>query len=308
MLSQSEIEQMFNKRQLLSKIIEDFDGIDDYKDYRKKAKARIRALVDGVYYPSKDRRMDSLSMLINCPDEQDTDKLIDRILATICLVQAPTPIVSVAGMLAEKLGMEHKRDSLYTALEIIAVCRDIGWYIVGRRDNYSQYMMKSNLQFDDNTVEEVSLYMYLPPMVEAPATIMHNSQSPYQTLAFDSCLSGASDGFHTNDICLDVLNLQNRIEYKIDTQFFEVFPEQCAVGPEHPDYAQELANHFKKMKQTQLALDVIEGRNVFIPNKYDGRGRLYAQGYHISPQGNEFAKAILDLKNSCTVEVPTEFL
>jgi DNA-directed RNA polymerase len=37
------------------------------------------------------------------------------------------------------------------------------------------------------------------------------------------------------------------------------------------------------------------GNEIYLTNKVDKRGRIYAQGYHITTQGTSFKKAMLEL-------------
>ena len=43
---------------------------------------------------------------------------------------------------------------------------------------------------------------------------------------------------------------------------------------------------------------------MFITHKFDKRGRIYSQGYHVHIQGTSYKKAILELHNKEMVEVP----
>ena len=36
------------------------------------------------------------------------------------------------------------------------------------------------------------------------------------------------------------------------------------------------------------------GNHFYLTHRYDKRGRTYAQGYYINPQGNEWNKAVLE--------------
>ena len=39
------------------------------------------------------------------------------------------------------------------------------------------------------------------------------------------------------------------------------------------------------------------GNKFWLQNKVDKRGRIYTSGYHISPQGSSFKKAMINLAN-----------
>ena len=51
-----------------------------------------------------------------------------------------------------------------------------------------------------------------------------------------------------------------------------------------------------------------QGNRFYLGHKYDKRGRIYAQGYHISTQGTPYRKAMLDFADKEPVtDIPKEF-
>ncbi len=46
-----------------------------------------------------------------------------------------------------------------------------------------------------------------------------------------------------------------------------------------------------------MALVVQEGNEFYLTHRYDKRGRTYAQGHFINPQGTEYNKAVLEFSN-----------
>ena len=50
------------------------------------------------------------------------------------------------------------------------------------------------------------------------------------------------------------------------------------------------------------------GNDFSINNRIDARGRIYAEGYVINPQGNDYRKSMLNFSKSVDVEIPDEFL
>ena len=64
--------------------------------------------------------------------------------------------------------------------------------------------------------------------------------------------------------------------------------------------------HTLRDRETNVVIDyLLENDNKFyFGYKYDKRGRMYSQGYHVNPQGNEYRKAMLSFHD--TEELTTE--
>ena len=63
---------------------------------------------------------------------------------------------------------------------------------------------------------------------------------------------------------------------------------------------------FKADSYNRYLLIAGQGNRFWLTNKVDTRGRLYAQGYHISTQGSAFKKAMIEFADEEIVTgVPT---
>ena len=62
-------------------------------------------------------------------------------------------------------------------------------------------------------------------------------------------------------------------------------------------------SHILRDRETNTVIDYLleNGNKFYFGWKYDKRGRLYSQGYHINPQGNEYRKAMLSFANKETL-------
>jgi DNA-directed RNA polymerase len=45
------------------------------------------------------------------------------------------------------------------------------------------------------------------------------------------------------------------------------------------------------------------GNEFYLTHRYDKRGRCYAQGYHVNPQGNDWNKAVIELAEKEVVTI-----
>ena len=104
---------------------------------------------------------------------------------------------------------------------------------------------------------------------------------------------------------VDVLNKQNKNKYRIDLWFCNNFKQEFEADVLDPKDREIAVAAFDKMlNQTAMLLPDLIDRTIYITNKWDKRGRMYAQGYHITTQGSEYKKCMVDLEASCVIDIP----
>ena len=154
---------------------------------------------------------------------------------------------------------------------------------------------------DDKTHQRIRQYQYLPPMIVPPLEVTSNRGSGYLSIRTDSLL--LKDNHHEGDICLDSINRFNNVALKLNTDV------ACQVNNswKHLDKPKESENWEEYQKRVKafdryqretaftMALIVQMGNEFYLTHKVDKRGRTYAQGYNINPQGNVWNKACLEL-------------
>ena len=146
--------------------------------------------------------------------------------------------------------------------------------------------------------QDLDRFQYPLPMVVRPRHITNNSQTGY--LASGAKGSVILKNNHTeDDVCLDHLNRMNAVKFtlNVDTAIMVKNSwknlDKPKEGETHFDF-QKRKKAFEKY--TQHAYHVIEkvcqeGNEFYLTNRYDKRGRVYAQGHYINPQGTEWNKA-----------------
>ena len=139
----------------------------------------------------------------------------------------------------------------------------------------------------------MELVQYMPPMIVEPLEVNSNRDTGYMTLK-DSLILGGKANHHEGNICLDVLDIQNKVCLKIDTQFINSFIEVPKKALETKE-AEENWHQFKKKSDEMYRLVLRTGNRVWLTHRVDVRGRMYAQGYHLNTQGASFKKALLEL-------------
>jgi hypothetical protein len=153
-------------------------------------------------------------------------------------------------------------------------------------------MVVSRIPLPDTLIEFIENSQYLPPMLCEPLELVHNHSSGYLTHN-DSLILG-SGNHHDGDICLDVLNTINKVAFKLDLDFLSKVEEEPTFDLDSQDKIDQWMR-FKKQSYYFYSLMAQQGNRFYFNNKPDKRGRTYACGYHINPQGAAFKKAQLEL-------------
>jgi hypothetical protein len=154
---------------------------------------------------------------------------------------------------------------------------------------------------DAQTHELIRQYQYLPPMIIPPEPVTTNRGSGYLTIRTDSLL--LQDNHHEGDLALDSINRFNGIPLAINVDLVKSIRNSWKnIDQPKPD---EIFEDFQKRRKAferyekdafhTIALMVEMGNRFHLTHKVDKRGRTYAQGYHINPQGNCWNKAVVEL-------------
>lgn len=156
---------------------------------------------------------------------------------------------------------------------------------------------------DPQTQDLIRQYMYMPPMVVPPLEIKgdNNRGSGYLTIATDSLL--LQDNHIDGDICVDSLNRFNAIPLSINERVVKSIRNEWKnidrpkVGESFQEYRDRVKafERYEKDSFFTIALMLEMGNRFWLTHKVDKRGRTYAQGYHINPQGNCWNKACVEL-------------
>jgi hypothetical protein len=254
--------------------------------------ALLEAWLEPEYYPQKRARLDQLN-------ELELEGLVREIFTGIAYVPEETLFVSVTAQLACRMGFADHRDSILTIAEIVAVLCGTDAFDITKEDRDASMMLQSTMHLPDELIDAIERSLYMPPMVSEPMDVTSNFESPFLTFN-DSLILGKGNG-HLGDICLDVINTQNKVALKLDTEFLSTVEEEPTHELDTVDKVQQW-KQFKYQSYCVYNLIATQGNKFYLPNKYDKRGRKYAQGYHITTQGSPFKKAMIELHNEELIE------
>ena len=309
-MKQSQIERMIHPQHIMNDVIKDIE--ESYPDEIAKAVKAIRKWCDVVEWESKNLRKEFIRV-------NDLYALVAKLLAKITMYAPngkPMTLISVAGM-CHISGME-KLDSIKTVCELIALLEPLGLYSLER--NSDKTVMIESLILPDEVIEtRLNLYCYMPPMVERPDVLENNKSCGYKTIKADSLILGHQENYHEGCISLDVLNKLNRNQYELDNEFINAFKKQWHRKEQTPAelrqsfelaqidepyltyeehvlrYEQDKVNFETYQEQFEVLKNQLIDKSIYITNKVDKRGRIYAQGFHFSTMGSSFEKACINL-------------
>lgn len=241
-------------------------------------------------YPSKQVRKSFL--LEDC--QLSRKEIIDDIMLIIMQHKGRVPVQTVAGIVGPLLGYEDVFDGVKTAAEIIGVLaeQDLFDVVMANDTEEGTMMIECGYSLDEETMQYLANTKYLPPMIVPPQKVFHNHAEQYLTKK-ESLILGGSINHHSNKLSTDVINILNQQALSLD--------EEIAEMPEVPN--KELDTVEKQHQFNEMCLaskevyrELIEhGNEFYFTHKFDKRGRVYSQGYHVQIQGTEYKKALINL-------------
>lgn len=260
----------------------------------------LNAWLSQSYYDTKDARLAHIKKL-------DLFNLVKEAFVNVAYCQTPELFTSVSAKLAGRLKFSDHADSIKTMAEILAVLCHTDAFDIIKEDKYASLYLRTNLPVSKETLKFIMNTRYLPPMISLPKKLTRNYQSAYYT--FDSSLIlGKARNFHNGDLCLDVLNSKNSVPLSLNLEFLKTVEEEPKNEPKTVEEEKQW-NKFKKESYEVYTLLAKQGNEFYLTHKRDERGRVYAQGYHVTTQGASFKKASIELANKEALEgVPTQFI
>lgn len=246
---------------------------------------RVTEWMNQPYYASKQARVDQLKGL-------DIEALVLDLLVGVAYCQREELFTSVSAQLAGRVGFSDKAESIQTVAELLAILCYTDAFDICKATKSASLVIINRMPLTERLRGFIADSQYLPPMVCEPEILKHNHSSGYLTHN-DSLLLGKGN-HHDGDLCLDVLNTQNQVALKLSIEFL------CTVE-EEPTFELDSAEkidqwgEYKRQSYQLYHLLVTQGNKFWLTHKVDKRGRIYAQGYHITTQGSSFKKASIEL-------------
>ena len=244
------------------------------------------------YYPSKNARLAQLKGM-------DLTELVQSIFVGVAYFQQEELFTSVTAQMAGRLKWDDRVEAIQTIAEIMAVlCRTDAFDIL-KASKMASLVVVSRIPLEQWLLDHIRESQYLPPMVTEPRKLVSNRSSGY--LSHNDSLILGNGNHHDGDICLDVLNIMNRVPLALVTDLLCQEEEEPTFDLDTEDKKNQWKN-FKVQSYRFYDLLASQGNRFYLTNKVDKRGRIYAQGYHINTQGASFKKAMIELADEEYVE------
>lgn len=168
-----------------------------------------------------------------------------------------------------------------------------------------QFIVKYDITQD--VQDDLDRYQFPLPMIVEPRELKTNSDTGYFTSRNSVILK---NNHHDKDVCLDHLNHMNRVKLTLNNEVAS-FIENSWRNLDKPKPGEDRKDFDKRKKAFEkydrTARDVmahleIAGGEFYLTHKYDKRGRVYCQGYHVNYQGNTWNKAVIEFAQAEMVE------
>lgn len=290
-LTQICIEDRYSRRNIRSRILREIES-DDLLSLRFLMAAD--SIKKWIHSPSRYDRMGELKdALSNAPISRKD--LVLEIIITVLTNSSRVPVQTVAGIVAPQLELDTFT-GVRIVSEVIGLLAEedlFDVYMAGDTEEGSM-MIVSQLELDDELKQFIAGTKYLPPMIVPPKIVTSNIAEQYYSIK-DSLVLGGRINHHNMKLSLDVINILNQQALSLDTEIAEM--------PEVPNKeldTVEKQQQFNRMcmASKEVYRELIEhGNEFYFTHKYDKRGRVYSQGYHVNIQSTEYKKALINLKN-----------
>lgn len=260
---QLELEELYNKHQLLPRIREEFVKCRDvnFTAYMKQ---------HGIL------------------PEFGFDLLVQMVLHK----RAPLP--TLVGLLRKHFEPLHNASQL--TADLLWKCAEVD--LVTWDDITEKFIIEFDVSEDVH--EAIARYQFPLPMVIKPEPITSNRDTGYLTTRGSIILR---KNHHEDDVCLDHINRLNAIRFTIDddTAFMIANSWRNLDRPKEGESKSDFQRRVRAFEKYDTVSKGVIGKILSLGNefhlthKYDKRGRSYCQGYHINYQGNAWNKAVVHL-------------
>ena len=249
--------------------------------------APISKYREGVYYESKNKRIGELKLT-------DYDIAL-TIVSVIVLLHNIAQIQGVAAKIANQLYRGNdlpEIEKIKTALELLGVMKESGMYKVldhKHPDNpHDSYAIKPIIKPNSEILKYAKGIHYPPPMLIPPRDWVSNTEGGFLTYNSHIML-GNQLSKHDELQAYDAVNMMQQTAWEL-TPVIEK-PEPAPKGLDKEVFKMTCEQTKKVHRDIKST-----GNKFYFTWKYDKRGRMYSQGYHVNLQSNEYHKACIQFK------------
>ena len=243
---------------------------------------KIEELRNGKYWESKNNRLSKLL---------DSEYVAQELLLNS--IGFNVQIQELIGRIATKISKCSYKEAIRNAADVIQACEDIYYEVI-----IGEHIMVNSLYMvEPSTYEYIGLRTYAPPMLVEPKEWINNSEGGYYDTPIN-CILGSVHNQHNEKQALDVLNLLQKIEWRLNPTVLEMEEEANKAFKSVGSHEQFLAMAL----DSKATYDKYADRPFWFIHQFDKRGRMYMKGYHINLQASGYKKALLDFSEPMPIE------
>lgn len=285
-LKQMTYEDTFSRKNIHHWILKELEDDPDTHYFIEELQQHVKGwayATKAMTYPSKSNRLERFL-------EEDLDALVLDIFTEVCL-QGYASYQAIAGKIGAKINM-GVFDAVKTVAEIMAVMCECDAFdvIVADESDTGVMMVQSHYELPETIKQKIADTMYLPPMVCKPFNV--NSNYTYHSMTEKgSLILGKSINHHNLPLAYDAINIASGIALSLDNYIlgFTEVPNKELDTQDKVD-----AFHRMQLASTKVYAFLLENDNKwYLRWRYDKRGRMYSQGYHVNIQSTDYKKALI---------------
>ena len=265
------------------------------------------------YYSSKQAR---LAPLREYTDAQMRE-LMSMLVIGCAYCQTPELYTSITAQLACRLNWSDRKEAITTIAELLVIVAQNDLINIDKQPakgiggKYGKFsiVITSNTPLSQKVIKYAMQSQYLPPLVAKPKPVTRNSESGYWTFNDSVTLNGRID----KPLALDVINRQNSMALTLDLEHLLNVDEVPNKVLDDVDKVRNWETFIQQSREFYLLIHEQAQANrehpgaIYFNHKYDVRGRMYCQGYHISYQGSPFKKSAIEFAEVQHIDVPQQF-
>ncbi len=153
---------------------------------------------------------------------------------------------------------------------------------------------------------ELDLFQFPLPMVVEPKQVISNRDTGYLSDPVNKGSVILKKNHHEDDVCLDHINRMNKVRFKLDMETAHMIQnswrnlDKPKEGETKEDFEKRKKAFDKYDRTAKAVMAEINriGDHFHLTHKYDKRGRVYSQGYHVNYQGAAWNKAVIQLADA----------
>jgi hypothetical protein len=249
-------------------------------------------------YDTKQQRYEDMQEMT----PEALQRLVWVILAHTIAGQLIT-FTELLGKLYRRIPHVGDRLQIETAAELIGCMHQSKFLtVIYPRDNeHGVLMVQSNVKQLAGVQDYVEGTRFNLPLLVEPVPLECNSDSGYHTFESSVILSGKH---HDMPVNLRHINRMNSIKLFMDERTILNVEPTFKIKSHKTDLENiKRYQQFKQCNTESVKLyAMFAGREFYLTNKFDERGRTYCHGFHFNTQGDDQRKGILELANRELVE------